>query len=81
MFYKAGIFLNAKVKMFMCVCVCCSKHAVAMVHSVPVLKVEEWPLPGDSLTSDTVRALIDRVSSYSVHIYIHLFWVLHLMLT
>ncbi|XP_066542808.1 raftlin-2 [Hoplias malabaricus] len=40
-----------------------SKHAVAMVHSVPVLRVEEWPLPGDSLTSDTVRALIDRVNS------------------
>ncbi|KAI5621369.1 raftlin-2 [Silurus asotus] len=39
-----------------------SKHAVAMVHSVPVLRVEEWPLPGDSLTSDTVRALIDRVN-------------------
>ncbi|KAF3843629.1 hypothetical protein F7725_002478, partial [Dissostichus mawsoni] len=30
---------------------------------VPMLKVEEWPLPGDSLTSDTVRALIDRVNS------------------
>ncbi|XP_072541316.1 raftlin-2 [Salminus brasiliensis] len=40
-----------------------SKHAVAMVHSVPVLRVEEWPLPGDSLTSDTVRVLIDRVNS------------------
>ncbi|KAG7331364.1 hypothetical protein KOW79_005333 [Hemibagrus wyckioides] len=39
-----------------------SKHAVAMVHSVPVLRVEEWPLPGDSLTSNTVRALIDRVN-------------------
>lgn len=39
-----------------------SKHALAMVHSVPVLRVEEWPLPGDSLTSDTVRALIDRVN-------------------
>ncbi|XP_060785475.1 raftlin-2 [Neoarius graeffei] len=39
-----------------------SKHAVAMVHSVPVLRVEEWPLPGDSLTSDTVRALIERVN-------------------
>ncbi|MEQ2208512.1 hypothetical protein XENOCAPTIV_003834, partial [Xenoophorus captivus] len=32
-------------------------------HSAPVLRVEEWPLPGDSLTSDTVRALIDRVNS------------------
>ncbi|XP_072253668.1 raftlin-2 [Leuresthes tenuis] len=32
-------------------------------HSVPVLRVEEWPLPGDSLTGDTVRALIDRVNS------------------
>uniref|UniRef100_W5K3T2 Raftlin family member 2 n=1 Tax=Astyanax mexicanus TaxID=7994 RepID=W5K3T2_ASTMX len=40
-----------------------SKHAVAMVHSVPVLRVEEWPLPGDSLTSDTVRVLVDRVNS------------------
>ncbi|TSU62985.1 Raftlin-2 [Bagarius yarrelli] len=39
-----------------------SKHAVAMVHSVPVLRVEEWPLPGDSLTSDTVKALIERVN-------------------
>lgn len=36
-----------------------------MYHSVPVLRVEEWPLPGDSLTADTVRALIDRVS----HLY------------
>ncbi|CAI5670695.1 unnamed protein product [Oreochromis niloticus] len=34
-----------------------------MYHSVPVLRVEEWPLPGDSLTADTVRALIDRVNS------------------
>ncbi|KAI4879235.1 hypothetical protein NFI96_012117 [Prochilodus magdalenae] len=40
-----------------------SKHAVAMVHSVPMLRVEEWPLPGDSLTSETVRALVDRVNS------------------
>ncbi|KAB5576875.1 hypothetical protein PHYPO_G00203540 [Pangasianodon hypophthalmus] len=39
-----------------------SKNAVAVFHSVPVLRVEEWPLPGDSLTSDTVRALIDRVN-------------------
>lgn len=36
-----------------------------MCYSVPMLKVEEWPLPGESLTGDTVRALIDRVS----HIY------------
>ncbi|XP_012682004.1 raftlin-2 [Clupea harengus] len=40
-----------------------SKHAVPMCHSVPVLRVEEWPLPGDHLTGDTVRALIDRVNS------------------
>lgn len=33
-----------------------------MCHSVPVLRVEEWMLPGESLTGDTVRALIDRVS-------------------
>lgn len=32
-----------------------------MCHSVPVLRVEEWMLPGESLTGDTVRALIDRV--------------------
>ncbi|KPP59442.1 raftlin-2-like [Scleropages formosus] len=36
---------------------------VPVCQSVPVLKVEEWPLPGDSLTGDTVRALIDRVNS------------------
>ncbi|XP_030643124.1 raftlin-2 [Chanos chanos] len=40
-----------------------SKQAMPMSHSVPVLRVEEWPLPGDSLTSDTVRALLDRVNS------------------
>ncbi|XP_062312885.1 raftlin-2 isoform X1 [Osmerus eperlanus] len=40
-----------------------SKHAVSMCHSVPVLRVEEWPLPGESLTGDIVRALIDRVNS------------------
>ncbi|KAM6985672.1 raftlin-2 [Aplochiton taeniatus] len=40
-----------------------SKQTVSMCHSVPVLRVEEWPLPGDSLTGDTVRALIDRVNS------------------
>jgi len=32
-----------------------------MIDSLPVLRVEEWPLPGESLTSDTVRLLIDRV--------------------
>lgn len=48
---------------FVCVvCVCgCSNHAVPMIDSLPVLRVEEWPLPGESLTSDTVRLLIDRV--------------------
>ncbi|KAI4796814.1 hypothetical protein KUCAC02_026741, partial [Chaenocephalus aceratus] len=40
-----------------------SKQMASMCYSVPMLKVEEWPLPGDSLTSDTVRALIDRVNS------------------
>ncbi|XP_068186249.1 raftlin-2 isoform X2 [Antennarius striatus] len=30
---------------------------------VPILRVEEWPLSGDSPTGDTVRALIDRVNS------------------
>ncbi|XP_056145553.1 raftlin-2 [Lampris incognitus] len=40
-----------------------SKQAVSMCHSVPMLRVEEWPLPGESLTGDTVRALIDRVNS------------------
>ncbi|XP_047456668.1 raftlin-2 [Mugil cephalus] len=40
-----------------------SKQVVSMCLSVPVLRVEEWPLPGDSLTSDTVKALIDRVNS------------------
>ncbi|KAF5903114.1 raftlin-2, partial [Clarias magur] len=39
-----------------------SKHALTRVHSAPLLRVEEWPLPGESLTSDTVRALIDRVN-------------------
>uniref|UniRef100_A0AAY4B7L4 Raftlin family member 2 n=1 Tax=Denticeps clupeoides TaxID=299321 RepID=A0AAY4B7L4_9TELE len=34
-----------------------------MCHNVPVLRVEEWPLPGDVLTKDTVRALTDRVNS------------------
>lgn len=43
-----------------------SKQAASMCLSVPVLRVEEWPLPGDSLTSDTVRALIDRVG----HLYL-----------
>lgn len=49
-----------------CVCVCVgfffSKQPIAMCHSVPVLRVEEWMLPGESLTGDTVRALVDRVS-------------------
>ncbi|XP_048833828.1 raftlin-2-like [Brienomyrus brachyistius] len=40
-----------------------SRQTVALDRSVPVLKVEMWPLPGDSLTEDTVRALIDRVNS------------------
>ncbi|KAJ8012618.1 hypothetical protein DPEC_G00044740 [Dallia pectoralis] len=40
-----------------------SKQAVSMCHSVPVLRVEEWPIPGESLTGDTVRALLDRVNS------------------
>ncbi|XP_028993572.1 raftlin-2 isoform X2 [Betta splendens] len=40
-----------------------SKQTASMCHSVPVLRVEEWPLPGDSLTGDTVHALIDRVNS------------------
>ncbi|XP_010878292.1 raftlin-2 [Esox lucius] len=40
-----------------------SKQAVSMCHSVPVLRAEEWPIPGESLTGDTVRALIDRVNS------------------
>ncbi|XP_051998246.1 raftlin-2-like [Xyrauchen texanus] len=42
-----------------------SKHAMPMIDSVPVLRVEEWPLPGESLTSDIVRLLIDRVNSYA----------------
>ncbi|XP_051565346.1 raftlin-2-like [Myxocyprinus asiaticus] len=42
-----------------------SKHAMPMIDSVPVLRVEEWPLPGESLTSDAVRLLIDRVNSYA----------------
>ncbi|XP_049584956.1 raftlin-2 [Syngnathus scovelli] len=40
-----------------------SRQTASMCHSVPVLRVEEWPLPGDSLTGDIVRALIDRVNS------------------
>ncbi|XP_024116293.1 raftlin-2 isoform X1 [Oryzias melastigma] len=40
-----------------------SRKAAPVCHSVPTLRVEEWPLPGDSLTGDTVRALIDRVNS------------------
>ncbi|KAJ3592143.1 hypothetical protein NHX12_007272 [Muraenolepis orangiensis] len=42
-----------------------SIQPMSMCHSVPMLRVEEWPLPGDSLTGDTVRALIDRVNSSS----------------
>nr|XP_057938654.1 raftlin-2 isoform X2 [Doryrhamphus excisus] len=40
-----------------------SHQTASMCHSVPMLRVEEWPLPGESLTGDTVRALIDRVNS------------------
>ncbi|KAL0963962.1 hypothetical protein UPYG_G00315820 [Umbra pygmaea] len=40
-----------------------SQQPVSMCHSVPVLRVEEWPIPGESLTGDTVRALLDRVNS------------------
>ncbi|XP_038154413.1 raftlin-2 [Cyprinodon tularosa] len=40
-----------------------SNQMASTCHSAPVLRVEEWPLPGDSLTCDTVRALIDRVNS------------------
>lgn len=46
-----------------CACVCVfSRQPATVCPSVPVLRVEEWMLPGDSLTGDTVRALIDRVS-------------------
>lgn len=34
-----------------------------MCHNVPMLKVEEWPLPGELLTDETVLALIERVGS------------------
>ncbi|XP_061579197.1 raftlin-2 [Cololabis saira] len=40
-----------------------SNQKAPVCHSVPLLRVEEWPLPGDSLTGDTVRALVDRVNS------------------
>ncbi|XP_019715532.1 raftlin-2 [Hippocampus comes] len=40
-----------------------NQQTASMCHSVPVLRVEEWPLPGDSLTGEIVRALIDRVNS------------------
>ncbi|XP_077473450.1 raftlin-2 [Stigmatopora argus] len=40
-----------------------SRQKASACHSVPVLRVEEWPLPGDSLTSDIVRALVDRVNN------------------
>uniref|UniRef100_A0A3Q3VQQ5 Uncharacterized protein n=1 Tax=Mola mola TaxID=94237 RepID=A0A3Q3VQQ5_MOLML len=33
----------------------------SMSHSVPMLRMEKWPLPWESLTGDIVRALIDRV--------------------
>ncbi|TNN61873.1 Raftlin-2 [Liparis tanakae] len=39
------------------------KQMASVCHSAPLLKVEEWPLPGEALTGDTVRALIDRVNS------------------
>lgn len=59
---KLHIDLNREAKdCFVCACVF-SKQMASMCHSVPMLKVEEWPLPGESLTGDTVRALIDRVS-------------------
>lgn len=35
----------------------------SMCHNVPMLKVEEWPLPGELLTDETVLALIERVGS------------------
>nr|XP_023661912.1 raftlin-2 [Paramormyrops kingsleyae] len=38
-----------------------SKDMVPMCQRAPVLRVEEWPLPGDSLTADVIQALIDRV--------------------
>ena len=55
-----------------CFCLCVSvfalsKQTASMCHSVPMLRVEEWPLPGESLTGDTVRALIDRVSDIYCH--------------
>lgn len=53
-----------------CLCVsvfALSKQMASMCHSVPLLRVEEWPLPGESLTGDTVRALIDRVSDIYCH--------------
>ncbi|TRY88224.1 hypothetical protein DNTS_026909 [Danionella cerebrum] len=42
-----------------------SSHTVPLIDSVPMLRVEEWPLPGETMTSDTVRLLIDRVNSYA----------------
>lgn len=38
-----------------------SKQTKSMCHNVPMLKVEEWPLPGELLTDETVLALIERV--------------------
>ncbi|XP_051937750.1 raftlin-2 [Hippocampus zosterae] len=40
-----------------------NQQTASMCHSVPALRVEEWPLPGDSLTGEIVRALIDRVNN------------------
>ncbi|XP_061696794.1 raftlin-2 [Syngnathoides biaculeatus] len=40
-----------------------SQQTASMCHIVPTLRVEEWPLPGDSLTGDIVRALIDKVNT------------------
>ncbi len=48
----------------------CSNHAVPMIDSLPVLRVEEWPLPGESLTSDTVRLLIDRVCVFASNAFV-----------
>ncbi|XP_041118229.1 raftlin-2-like isoform X1 [Polyodon spathula] len=40
-----------------------SKHASPAVHSTPRLLVEEWLQPGDTLSSDVVRGLLDKVNS------------------
>ncbi|XP_069052577.1 raftlin-2 [Lepisosteus oculatus] len=39
-----------------------SKQAGPRAAGAPQLLVEEWPLPGDALTSDSVTELIDRVN-------------------